>query len=39
MISGEHSFTIAGNMKAASLAMVCEWVVKSWVEVKTECIA
>ena len=30
--------TTAGNMKAASLATVCEWVVKSWAEVKTECI-
>ena len=38
MISGEHSFTLAGNMKVASLATVCEWVVKSWAEVKTECI-
>ena len=37
MISGEHSFTTAGNTKAASLATVCEWVVKSWAEVKTEC--
>ena len=36
MISGEHSFTTAGNMKVASLATVCEWVVKSWAEVKTE---
>ena len=33
-----HSFTTGGNTKAASLATVCEWVVKSWAEVKTECI-
>ena len=38
MISGEHSFTTAGNTKAASMATVCGWVVKSWAEVKTECI-
>ena len=29
MVSGDHMFTAAGNMRAASLTNVCEWVVNS----------
>ena len=30
MVSGDHTFTNAGNMRGASLTTVCEWVIKSW---------
>ena len=38
MVSGDHTFTNAGNMRAASLTTVCEWVVKSWENINTESI-
>ena len=36
MTSGLHTITPAGNMRAASLSTVCEWVLKAWNEVRTE---
>ena len=36
MVSGDHTFTAAGNMCAASLTNVCEWVVKSWDNISIE---
>ena len=30
MVSGNHTFINAGNMRGASLTTVCGWVVKSW---------
>ena len=36
MVSGDHTFTAAGNMRAASLTTVCEWVVKSWDNISIE---
>ena len=30
MMSGKQELTKAGNMKSPGLALVCEWVVKSW---------
>ena len=36
MVSGDHTFTAAGNMHAASLTTVCKWVVKSWDNISIE---
>ena len=38
MISGDHTFTDAGNMHAASLAIICERVMKSWENISVESI-
>lgn len=36
MIHGEKTFTNSGNLKAPSLSMLCEFVIKAWDKVKTE---
>ena len=36
MVSGDHTFTAAGNMCTASLTTVCAWVVKSWDNISIE---
>ena len=36
MVSGGHTFTDVGNMHAASLTTICEWVVKSWKNMSVE---
>ena len=36
MISGEHSFTPAGNMRAPDKLTCLQWVVKAWEAVSTE---
>ena len=36
MVSGNHTFTAAGNMHAASLTTDCEWVVKLWDNISSE---
>ena len=36
MVSGDHTFTDTGNMRAASLTTVYEWVVKSWNNISIE---
>jgi hypothetical protein len=38
MVSGEHSFTSAGNMRAPTKMTCLEWVVKAWEAVTTEVI-
>ncbi|GFX42436.1 DDE-1 domain-containing protein [Trichonephila clavipes] len=34
MIEGEKSFTKGGQMCHASLEILCEWIIKSWNEIK-----
>ena len=36
MISGNQSFTAAGNMHVASLATICKRVVKLWGDISVE---
>ena len=36
MINGEKTFTSAGNMRAASLTIVCEWVKDTWQNIPSE---
>ena len=36
MINGEKTFTPAGNMRAASLTTVCEWVKDTWQNIPSE---
>ena len=36
MVSGDHTFTDTGNMRAASLTTICEWVMKSWENISIE---
>lgn len=38
MVSGKQTSTPAGNMRAAPLSTVCEWVLKSWEQIATETI-
>ncbi|GFX70296.1 pogo transposable element with KRAB domain [Trichonephila clavipes] len=34
MLEGEKSFTKGGEMRHASLEIVCEWIIKAWNEIK-----
>ena len=38
MVSGEKSYTPAGNMRAARMGTVCSWVVKAWTDLKPDII-
>ena len=38
MVTGEHSFTPAGNMRASDKLTCLQWVVKGWKAVSTELI-
>ena len=36
MMSGEKTFTLGGQLRAASLVTVCQWVKESWQELSKE---
>ncbi|GFS56714.1 pogo transposable element with KRAB domain [Trichonephila clavipes] len=38
MLEGEKSFTKGGQMRHASLEIVCEWIIKAWNEIKPDLI-
>ncbi|GFX46654.1 hypothetical protein TNCV_4038051 [Trichonephila clavipes] len=38
MLEGEKSFTKGGQMRHASLEIVCEWIMKAWNEIKPDLI-
>ena len=39
MIEGEKTFTAGGNVRAAPLSTICEWVKDSWNEIPSEMVA